>query len=543
LRRRSVFAVLAVATLLAAAAACGRPEGDAVEATRKDGTVSPGDFIDYEGPQAPKDTEWLLRSLNGDDAAEGSDIFLVHDEKQLGVAGGCMGFDIVHEIEGDRIRVVQPGLQVGRFGCGKSEEVRRQAEGVLDIMLNLAQVRATENAFELTSESGGVAAFVPPAPARVDPALVGTEWLLVSLNGHGPLPGPRPTLEIEEEYLGGATECNGFGGAIDRMSGGTLEWGSGPTDGFSSSTVGCFGAVGRQEREFQDALAGAASYRLDGERLELRNAEGRTTAAFEEKTRLNFDPAVLEETRWRLRSVDGEEPVEGSIATVEFGEGQEASWYDGCESASGRYAVTDYELVFTQEGTVEGECMKPERLANPTEPCVQVCFYPSGNYRMRDGLLEVRSDTEGKTAVLEPLAEGKELNRDGTPWELRAFVEDGRETRVRGGQAITLTFDGGTLRDEGTLFGSTGCNDYRVAYEYPIIRSGLDQMIVDDPAVTKRKCAPRAAAENEGRFLGILRDVSYYPAELASGRMSLETEDGRKLVFSATEQAYGRSRP
>ncbi len=250
MRRRSVFAVLVVITLLAVAAACGRPEGDAAEATRNDGTVSPGTLSTTRGRRPPKDIEWLLRSLDGDDAAEGSDVVLVHDEKQLGVAGGCMGFDIVHELEGDRIPVVQPGLQVGRFGCGKSEEVRRQAEEILDIMRNLAQVRATEDAFELTSESGGVAAFVPPAPARVDPALVGTEWLLVSLNGHGPLPGPRPTLEIEEENLGGATECNGFGGAIDRMSGGELEWGSGPTDGFSSSTVGCFGAMGRQEREF-----------------------------------------------------------------------------------------------------------------------------------------------------------------------------------------------------------------------------------------------------------------------------------------------------
>lgn len=98
------------------------------------GTVPPGTFIDYGGPQTPRDTEWLLRSLNGDDAAEGSDIFLVHDEKQLDVAGGCMGFDTVHEIAGDRIRVVQPGLQVGRFACGKSEEVRRQAERILETL-------------------------------------------------------------------------------------------------------------------------------------------------------------------------------------------------------------------------------------------------------------------------------------------------------------------------------------------------------------------------------------------------------------------------
>ena len=43
--------------------------------------------------------------------------------------------------------------------------------------------------------------------------------------------------------------------------------------------------------------------------------------------------------------------------------------------------------MFKQEGAVEGECMKAERLANPSELCVQVRFYPGGNYRMRDGLL------------------------------------------------------------------------------------------------------------------------------------------------------------
>lgn len=44
-----------------------------------------------------------------------------------------------------------------------------------------------------------------------------------------------------------------------------------------------------------------------------------------------------------------------------------------------------------------------------------------------------------------------------------------------------------------------------------------------------------AAAEEEERFLGILGDVVYYPAVFADGRMTLDTEDGRKLVFSAPE--------
>jgi hypothetical protein len=113
------------------------------------------------------------------------------------------------------------------------------------------------------------------------------------------------------------------------------------------------------------------------------------------------------------------------------------------------------------------------------------------------------------------------------------------ERRVCGGQAINLTSDDGTPRDEGTLVGSTGCNDYRIPYGYPIVRSGLDRMILDTPTLTKRKCVPRAAAESLGRFLGILRTVSYYPAVFANERVTLETEDGRRLVFPASEQSGG----
>ena len=49
-------------------------------------------------------------------------------------------------------------------------------------------------------------------------------------------------------------------------------------------------------------------------------------------------------------------------------------------------------------------------------------------------------------------------------------------------------------------------------------------LVLADPDVTRRRAW----------FLGILRDV-YYPAILASGRMTLDTQDGRKLVFPASE--------
>jgi len=72
--------VLVVVILLAAAMACGGTEKEAAKPTQREGAVSPGDFIAYEGPQTPKDTEWLLRYLDGSYASEGSDVKLYHDK-------------------------------------------------------------------------------------------------------------------------------------------------------------------------------------------------------------------------------------------------------------------------------------------------------------------------------------------------------------------------------------------------------------------------------------------------------------------------------
>jgi heat shock protein HslJ len=366
--------VLAVVSFLALAAR-GGTETEPAGATRADETVSPKDSIDYEGPETPKDTEWLLRSLNGHEAAKGSDILHFHDKQELGVEGGCMGFYIVHELEADRIRVVEPGLQVGRFERGKSEEAWRQAEAILGIMRDLAKVRATEDVFELRSEYGEVAAFVPLAPTRGDPTLAATEWIVTSLNGHEPLSRPPSTLEIEEEDLVGFGPRDGFGGAVDRMSDGEIEWSSQSNEGFSST-------------------------------------------------------------------------------------------------------------------------------------------------------------------VLEPLAEDAALNRDGTPWKFRGCAESGEKTPVRGDAPITLTFDRGTLRTggEGAMFGSAGCNDYRLTYEYPITRNGPDPLIVEGTSVSERKRAgPPGVFEQAQRFLGIVEDVAYYPDVRINGRMTLETEDDRQLVFAAPE--------
>lgn len=101
---------------------------------------------------------------------------------------------------------------------GEPKGVRKQADGILDVMRHLARVVAEEDRMELTGECGEVATFAPPAPAEVDPALAGTEWLLTSLGGEEPLPKTEITLEIGEESAGGSTGCNAYGGDMKKMA-------------------------------------------------------------------------------------------------------------------------------------------------------------------------------------------------------------------------------------------------------------------------------------------------------------------------------------
>ena len=384
---------------------------------------------------------------------------------------------------------------------------------------------AEEDAAKPAPEESTVSA--PPSRAQVDPALVGTEWLLTSLDGDELLPKTEITLEIDEGEAGGSSGCNFYGGEVDRMADGSFVW-----PGADMTEMGCSGEVLRQETRYQNLLDEVDAYRIEGDRLEMMNGEGQTRLVFQQEVQWRSDPAKLVGTSWMLRSTDGRQRQEGSVPTVRFEADKKVFWYDGCQNFEGQYIVTENDLTVPDFGVVGGDCMKPEAYGDSAGPCVVGCFGPEGDYRLRSGLLEIRTEAGESTSILEPIAEGDEPKQKGTPWELRYFVENGEKTPAVGEPPITLTFDRGTLRDEGIMFGSTGCNDYRVAYEHPIARNGPDRLILAAPTVTKRKCAPNAARDEE-RFLGTLRDVSYYPAVMASGRMTLDTEDGRKLVFSA----------
>jgi heat shock protein HslJ len=116
--------------------------------------------------------------------------------------------------------------------------------------------------------------------------LVGTEWVLTSLNGESLIGGTEINLYFREAFLGGSMTCNRYGGGPDSgkyvaTDGGTLTL----PQPIAVTVQLCSEPEGIMEQEaaYIEALRSAASYRVVDDRLEIDNAAGEMTLVFARK--------------------------------------------------------------------------------------------------------------------------------------------------------------------------------------------------------------------------------------------------------------------
>jgi heat shock protein HslJ len=113
--------------------------------------------------------------------------------------------------------------------------------------------------------------------------LVGTEWVLTSLNGERLIEDTSITLFFEEAFLGGSMTCNGYGGGPD--SGKYVVRGDGTLTVVRPLAVTvqlCPSPEGimEQEEAYIEALRSVATYRVIVDRLEISSAAGETSLVF-----------------------------------------------------------------------------------------------------------------------------------------------------------------------------------------------------------------------------------------------------------------------
>jgi heat shock protein HslJ len=116
-----------------------------------------------------------------------------------------------------------------------------------------------------------------PGPVESQSLLEGTTWVLISLEGNPPLPGAVPSAAFSADQIEGSTGCNHYAGAYTADDSDITIGDVAHTEMYCMEPEGAMD----QERDFLAALTAVASYRLAGERLELRGATGSELLIFE----------------------------------------------------------------------------------------------------------------------------------------------------------------------------------------------------------------------------------------------------------------------
>ncbi len=284
-----------------------------------------------------------------------------------------------------------------------------------------------------------------------------------------------------------------------------------------------------QEDAYQDALIGAKSFSLDGDRLEVRDEAGEVRAVLFKPPPLAGRPIELAGTAWRL--VVEEDGAEVYTPTLAFLTEHIAAGVVACREYVAGYRENDVRLSVPSRFMIGSTEDCSDELLEMEESFYRMRLSWADHYWVEESaagkVLRVRTK-DGRTWEYESLTPPADGALRGV-WTLTVFVEprvvSARRTDyshtidVIPGIEITIEFgkDG--------VSGSGGCNMY----------SGTAS--VDDSTLEVRVTMGTGAwchdadglMEQERRYLDILSRVSFY--RIFGNQMSLHTSNDEALLF------------
>ncbi len=224
-----------------------------------------------------------------------------------------------------------------------------------------------------------------------DQTLEGVRWVLLSyLNAAGEtvdvLANTEPTAEFSPDgQMGGHGSCNSY---------------------FAEYTVDgqnlTIGEIGRtlmlcdppelmeQEDDFTAALHNAATFAIEGDRLEIYDANGATLLTFEAG-----EQASLSGTEWTASMVNnGREAVTNVVAdtniTANFAEDGSLSGSAGCNNYMGSYTLDGQNITISPLATTRKLCPEPEGVMDQ-EAAFVAMMAQAATYSISGDTLELRT--------------------------------------------------------------------------------------------------------------------------------------------------------
>lgn len=215
------------------------------------------------------DTHWTLSNLNGISALAGTPVTLHFADDKIDGTDGCNRYSSTYMVNGAKF-TVNKNIISTMMAC--SEAIMRQA-AAYTLALTQATNYKIENQQLLLLDANGktLATFKPQVSG-----LGGTTWSVTGYNnGKQAVVSVLAGSDLSANFsadgkLSGSAGCNNYMASYE-TSDKNIKISS-----ISSTEKACSapGGIMIQESQFLNALKTVATYRLDGNRLELRTAEG-----------------------------------------------------------------------------------------------------------------------------------------------------------------------------------------------------------------------------------------------------------------------------
>lgn len=236
-------------------------------------------------------------------------------------------------------------------------------------------------------------ACTPMPPAAETPPLEGTAWVLSALPGAELTAGASATLRFELDRATGSDGCNRFavgyaaqGGALEvRAARGV------------STRMACPPAVMQQADSFMAALAGAKTYRVLGQHLELLAADGRLLVTLAAQSQAlagtGWGATVINNGKGAVASL-----LAGSSVSLEFAADGQAGGSAGCNRYTARYEQDGAQLRFHAVAATRRVCPGDDLMAQ--EQAYLQALESVATMRVEGQRLELRTAVGALAAAL-----------------------------------------------------------------------------------------------------------------------------------------------
>jgi len=214
-------------------------------------------------------TSWTLSDLHGQSVLSTRQVTMHFEKGMIQGSDGCNRFSTTYTATGGKFKAGENMVST-KMAC--PEPIMRQAEVFLSALIMASEYNMdTQTLILLDANGNALATFTVQSSS-----LGGTSWRVTGYNNGkqavvSVVIGSELTADFKADgNLGGSAGCNSYF-ATYTTSEKSIKIGQA-----AATKKMCIRPVGvmEQESQYLKALATADTYRLDGDRLELRNADG-----------------------------------------------------------------------------------------------------------------------------------------------------------------------------------------------------------------------------------------------------------------------------